>query len=288
MINIPEGTKEFHGRYDSLDEFLLAISEPPPKNKNRNGHNYWRTHRNAEWFGIEKDLDGNGLIKMCREGWDHGAARISESISAMDVARLPSIRRRREWSGAGDEVDMARVYSGRLDTAWRRTRKGEASGNNRIFIMVDSIASGGLDANDMFWRGAAATALGDMLTGAGYSVRMASGFRAKTMNIHDCSLVVTVKPYQSPWTLSDAAATMACPAFFRLLGHLWLTTYAPADDVGCGGVMVERLRDQDAQEYGEEARFQFLASQSISSRETAMAWAKEKIERINNALYAHD
>ena len=266
------------GLFGSCAEFLTWLKEGPTANGSSGESRalaHWQAdHSSDDWYGCREAPTAEKLAALCLTGWRSGGDRIQEVIDRLDVPRLPSIRRVRRRGDDGDSIEMERVYSGRLDTAWTRTVLNGPTAP-RVLIVVDAIENGNMDAEKMFWRGAAATSLCASLVRAGYSVEMQSAFHSSI------KLAVVVKPYNAPFTLTDAAATMACPGFFRGLGHMF---QAKVEGEGIG-MAVSYLKERSIDKG--RAHVLCLAHHEILDMAAAQTWITAQLSKVQSLKSTH-
>lgn len=187
----------------------------------------WLDRDDHRWMGIDGDRQAgenhlDTTARLVREGWRKGVDLIGKVADKVTVPLPRSVRRVQRWHREGDDVEMQRVWQGDLDRAWRATQRDLRTGPKRVRILVDAIASGYVDADDMRWRGVAALKLADVLVEAGYSVQVESVTNAEAYGTGKTfKLRAIVKDYTAPLDLQTLAATTALPAFFRSLVHTW-------------------------------------------------------------------
>lgn len=273
------------GRYNSLDEYCAFLdSDRFTYHGNRRIAREAGAHYSADWLGLTDAERGKGdavkaVSDLANRGWERGADRLSKLVEQMEVPKLASIRRRRIRGEHGDDVDMQRVYTGRLETAWTRTQRLNRVHTPRVAIITDSIAEGGMNAERMLWRGAAAAALAGILCHAGYQVRMESGYRGSYGRRY-FELRVMTKDYCQPYDYATAAATMALPGFFRAMGHKWYHMAAPE---ACSyGMNVHTINEAGEQERALELGTPhiLIAPQGIECEAQAVAWVKSCVARL--------
>lgn len=254
------------GRFDSIEEFVAQAFNPV---RNRDAVMRFAQENRGDWYGTgERSSRADDVRRLISGGWSSGAERIARFAAGLEVPVIASVRRRGVWTDYGDSVDMQRVYAGQLDTAWRRTIRTNYQQPPRVCIAADCIAQGGKRAEDMFWQGAAVAALADVLTQAGYSVQCISGFRG-TYGAELNDVQVIVKDYAAPWSLADAASSLALPGFFRAIGHMWSLGHCNQSRGNVGmNVCTLSLSHIDAP----EAKKVFLAPQALSNEHAAKAW----------------
>lgn len=266
-------------RYNCVSDFLDAATIAKPRNSDNqiicdlwdNGHSHKR-----EWLGVPKGsgLGTSAIVELVRNGWTEGLARINDTLGqiAPDIAAPLDLRRRLVWGDAGDEIDIHRVYSGQLQTAWRKSARSARRTLRHVSLAVDVLCGGKLDADVLFWRGAALVRLVDLLQEYGYIVSVMAGFCGQTFGNENVDCRITIKQPDQPVTLVDLAACTALPAFFRSIGHRWIPVHCNALS-GNSGILVGAL-PADAADY--------LAGNRICSLQTASDWIKAVVAKINS------
>jgi len=125
----------------------------------------------ASWFGVSSLRE---LERVVRDGWTDGVKRIYDAVGTIGNTVTPmSIKRRTVRSDQGDEYDVHRAMGGGLDTAWssrKRQARPVAGAEITIATQIGLLSNDSTD--EVFWRGAACVRLADILTEAGYRVRI--------------------------------------------------------------------------------------------------------------------
>lgn len=269
----------------SLKEYVDEIKNGKCHNARNKAYRDSFHAKNHEhgWMGLEdfakeSESSTNATLRAIEEGWPQGVKLMGGTSSLIDLPIPRSIRRRMAWTDHGDEIEMQRVWAGNIDQAWRRSIRMDSVGPQRVRILVDSIASGAMDAETMAWRGIAAMRLCDLLTDAGYNVQVESVFtgRADGKYYH---LSVTVKEYQAPLDLASLSATTALPSFFRALGHEWHYIAAPksiGENYGYSlpGTQLEHFKTDDCVTT-------FLV-EDVNNAEDAASWIKNAVHKLEN------
>lgn len=220
--------KNYTYTYNSLAELIDRVHLKPHiknaehvcaltfKNDKRDGYTSGKN-----WYGIDTDKPSE-VINAIKNGYTQGLESIRKASRDFDIEPIKSVRRRRTRGDQGDDLDMARVYSGNIDTAWTRTQKaydGSAYGKN-ITIAVDIGGNCGTGAEAMKWRGAYAAALADKYAEAGYSVELfAYAGVSDICSGKDSGAQFIVKLLDSSETydIEKLANTISFPGFFRTL-----------------------------------------------------------------------
>lgn len=271
------------GRYESVESFVEAVFGAP----RAKGTRVVRDHE-ISWCGLDRERDNVGdnaseavrtLIK--RGGWAHGAELVSK-IAAREASAPVSTRRRNVRGDYGDEVDMQRVYAGRLDAAWSRPGRASCVSRRLFRIVVNCVARSGFDAERMAWRGVAALRLADLLSSAGYGVQIETGFNERSIVQRDYqySLRVVTKRFEDPVDLQMLAATTALPGFFRALGHDWHAIASPVAMTGGTSYRVsdgEELIAEVQREREEDGVQSIVVLGNVDSEETATEWVEQQL-----------
>lgn len=272
-----------------LGDYVALISDGKCVNPaNESNRESFRNMERHGWCGTDEAMrDGETptatTLRLIREGWDEGVKLMDSVAGSVDIPTPLSIRRRNVWSDHGDEVDMQRVWQGQLDTAWRRVAKPLGMGPKRVRVVIDSIASAGVEPEQMRWRGVAAMKLADALINAGYSVQVESAFKGNdTDDGKEWVARVIVKEYTAPLDLSSLAATTAMPAFFRALGHEW--HFIPSKSrIKAAGYYVCTLDKSDVADSDDEAPV-FLAHQELTTGKKAATWVAECVKELQSEM----
>lgn len=260
-------------RYDSVESFLDAVRAPAIIPENDSVRlSYAETEDRGHWYGAGCRT-GADVQRLLSKGWTEGRRKALDAFSKLDLTALVPIDRRRKVTRAdfGDSLDIGDVYAGRLATAWRIPKRRNAIGPSQYTITANMLASGGDNASVLFWRGAAAIALADLLETSGYATRLIVGFGG------DCSgkrvsCRITVKEYDKPLDLATASAVLM-PGFFRALGHGWTAGHHPKK-ISTPSMSVEQciVEDED-----------LFLSHDVVDLPTAQNWLMNQVERINAA-----
>jgi hypothetical protein len=145
---------------------------------------------------------------------------MEEALSGFDAPPMPtSVRRRMSRADMGDSVDMGHIWRGELATAWSRCAPRDSRAVRRVTIACPIWDNCHVDAARLFWRGAAALTLADLLTAAGYAVQIAAtcySGRAYTSG-EDYSARVIVKDFASPIDKQAIASSICLSGFFRTI-----------------------------------------------------------------------
>lgn len=168
------------------------------------------------WFGDGID-SYDKAVTLAREGWPEGTAR-ARVLTEATVDKLATVLRRDEWvydveAGRGD-VDMARFIIGDPECVLAPVTVEELAPKRAVHIVVSGSASCGVSTEAIILRGAAVAALAELLTLAGYRVKLslshvcsASGDKHETR--------VTVKDFGEHLDLARMVYAVAHPSTLR-------------------------------------------------------------------------
>lgn len=214
------------GQYDSVESFLDAVAMGPVRDENAEPYRTYMHEGRRSWYDCDCDT-GKDVVVLVSRGWPRGMALVADLIEKTSAATAMPIDRRRRLvrSDSGDSVDIHAVWRGQLDKAWSKAVRRNTRGPQRIDLVANMLCSGGDEATVLAWRGAAAVAIADRLTAAGYAVRIVVGFGGRC-NGATVNCRITVKDHGGP--LDEAtAASVIMPGFFRALGHAWTAAHHP-------------------------------------------------------------
>lgn len=272
---VTAGESQLIGEYEDFWSFVMDAQHPADHQHPNQAsyHKEWMRKSRGSWYGLEEDANFEGVKQIVLDGWPDGLRAMEAALGSLAIDLPPvSIRRRRERSDFGDELDIHRIYSGDFARAFTSMKRLPGTKRKAFQIVVDSIASGDRAADEMFWQGAAAIKLGELLSNAGYTVELYSAFKAQ---VEQGSVTVRVmtKGSGTPLDLCSAAATLALPAFFRCVGHAWIHANL-ATSHESSGVSVRRLSAADGD---------FVAGQNIKNSALAVEWIQSQVARMQSA-----
>jgi len=263
--------------YGTVAEFLDSVSGGLRNPRNQAAWSAYFEEDRASWYGANCRT-GRDVQSLVHTGWPDGMAMV-ERLLAKTSASLatPVDRRRRNRRGPqGDSLDIHAVYRGQLDVAWTRPVRTNARGPQRVDLVANMICSGAENAEVLAWRGAAAIAIADRLTAAGYQVRIIVGFGGRCSGA-PLSCRITVKDHGGPLDVSTAAAVMV-PGFFRALGHAWTAAHHP-ERIWSPGMTVQGSRTEPGE---------IVISHETRDQESAIATIDRVIAGVNNPDGARD
>jgi len=265
------------GRYDSVTDFIAAVNLRcfEPKNREHFDGLMTETRYGKKWFGADC-ANGRDVERVMNSGWKEGQTRMEKMRSKIGNVELVPIDRRRRpvRTDMGDIVDMPSVWSGRLDIAWKTAKRRTTQGPQKIELCANMLCSGGEDADVLFWRGAAAATLADILEQAGYMVRLVIAFGGKEYTNGDVSCRIIVKDHGMPLDVATTSAVIL-PGFFRALGHAWIVNHSRQHIGYFGGITVEQ---------GKVDEGEIFLSHEVRDQATAAKFVTAQIQKLNDSI----
>ncbi|MDE2096368.1 MAG: hypothetical protein KGL39_03915 [Patescibacteria group bacterium] len=217
---------------------------------------------------------GAAVLALIESGWDKGRDSVREAqakVSKTDLVPLDR-RRRLKRTDFGDTLHMHDVYAGRLNTAWTQARRKVTQGRQQVSICVNSVCSVMEAPEVLFWRGAAAVMLAELLDEFGYTSRIVVAFGGELLSDESkYSCRVTVKDFGMPLDISTASAILL-PGFFRALGHAWMAATDPNECVVGMSLPGRPVIEPD----------EFFIGPDIRDEATARNWAEQAIKQVNS------
>lgn len=272
--------KSYHHTFEDVGELVAAAKRPPVVEGNRS---QWNHHTPVPgWYCQDRasvHTMHEGMERLLDPTFPAGVARVERLSAAVDMPSPVSIKRRMTRGDHGDEVDMQRVWTGHLETAWTRAKRMATPNVARVLIGVFVSSSAATDSDRMAWRGVAALALADALEKAGYSVAI----RVISRSTLNCAapdvradVDVALKREGQPLDLHRAASMIASPLLFRaaILGH----------NAQCAPFQVrEGLSTSNHERASVDASgfdASFIVTRAVESQATAQAWLAKAVQDI--------
>ena len=152
-------------------------------------------------------------------GWKEGAAKMIQANKDLNIdIRVSRPRRKRVRRAFGDTLDMQRVWTGDLDTAWATTERGESMlPLKHVCIALELNGNGNRSGESFMWRGAAALALADLISESGRMVKiMMYGVTERAYKDGKSHVyTVKVKDYTEPLDVERLAAAACMAGTYR-------------------------------------------------------------------------
>ncbi|MDP6370775.1 MAG: hypothetical protein QF615_14290 [Planctomycetota bacterium] len=242
-------------------------------------------HSPNKWHGSD---DPKVLADRIAGKWPEGRNNLrkleQDLTGAATTLGVSDCRRKIAWADQGDEIDIHRVYSGDLDTAWQTTRR-----NGTGLAPIVSIVAGwgghcGRSHDELFWSGAAALVSAHILEGAGYSVEIlaASVTRHTFKSVGQCVVAVRLKNSDTPLELSSIAATACFAGTFRTLGLAAMCLQPTVKVTGSYGVP-EEPSAMEVSKWPTEG--QPILIDGSYTRETAVANVRKVLHSVETGVF---
>jgi hypothetical protein len=228
-------------------ELSKQIDKQPPE-INAGTRKDWLEYLGTQFRRCSDYVGGIGSMAEARalleKGWPEGARRL-KALAEKLTATLPpakSVRRRLRWSDDGDEVSKDRLNGGFVDSCWRASKRELVASPEVVTVETNWGGTARRSADELFWQGAAAACLTDMLEQAGYRGEL----YANNHSLHPRGrtlLRVRVKEADAPVRIDTLAAVLCHAAVFRVFG-LSAKEQAPFHVNGGHGRTTEISREQ--------------------------------------------
>lgn len=201
---------------DSLAAATALAAAPAPHNAATYASVGGHPSESGEWYGTRTIGEAADILRAGE--WAAGVSRMQTALGDMGATLTPrNIRRTRRWAEQGDFVDMPRVWAGRLDAAWQHTQRLQRHGPQSVTIVAKIGARSGVSADTLFWRGAAALKLADLLTEAGYNVELEAAHTSEAVSSGaGFALTIPLKQATAPLDLNALAVTVCLAGYYRL------------------------------------------------------------------------
>lgn len=216
--NTDKETSVYQVWYESLEDVLSEqISDANKDNSDSPSNKSF----SMSWDGC-KSLEE--LRDMLKFGWKEGVQKAEELEGSLKVPRLKNIRRVKKRSDFGDHVDMQMIYSGQLDLAWQKSQRENSPNQtgNAITLLVSIDENCSKSSDEMFWSGAVAIRLIDMLILTGRSVRVLAYQKANGCytNSYGHEAIYVAKEYMEQLDVNKLMVILGLSGFFRTYGFL--------------------------------------------------------------------
>lgn len=177
-----------------------------------------------QWIGTKTVEEFDEYV---RYGWPSLVKRMMEMLGEVDfedgaLRQETAIKRRRTRRDLGNEVDIHRIYQGKLETAWDTTLREDQDvmGSKLVHLAVNIDANAYTSFTDTLWRGAVVMRLYEALNAMGKSVAITvydysvGGMIETGYKNINCMCSVRVKDYGDQ-LLPDKLASMINVGFMR-------------------------------------------------------------------------
>lgn len=281
----PDNQRAEDSRFNSVIEFLEAVHRHPVvvRGNQYRYQNYIGDHdiqSNYDAYGVDYlgfgCRTGEQVERLIKEGCPKALSKAMELSQFQELVPIDQ-KRRLTRADLGDSLDIAAVYSGHHMTAWSKARRRHIIAPQHVDFVVQLCTPWTEPAEWMFWKGAAAVAMSDMLEMSGYVTRIvvARGGPASDKGpfnaVYHTSTRIIAKDYGQPIDPSTTGAVLV-PGFTRALIGAWdrllCPFFMPKECFYAGRAIVDE---------GE-----YEVNMNIHDKETALAWMAETLTKINS------
>lgn len=179
-------------QYNSLEEPVFMFDSNTSLMKWIKKEDYVIKSEDFVTGDIKIDLGSWEAVSIASDAaWKEGQRIITglkEELKGLILPEIKSKKRKTVFSSDdGDEVDLERLYSG-LDF-FKAVNRDVSKGASEITIVINPGTPFFIKSDDIFWRGASALALTEILEDAGYSVELwiitkTTGLWTGSSNVH--------------------------------------------------------------------------------------------------------
>lgn len=202
---------------------MLDVMRLQPAPINRHVH---YIDNSVSWLGLP---GVNAVIDACENGWQAGWEFAQKELQLLQLPKLRTVRRHKVHADAGDFLDIQKVYSGQLDTAWESSKRDwwpMSKSHSYITLLCDIGGNCNLHASQLMWRGMATMVLADLLQTSGRNVQVIGYDNAKRtyLNEEDASVIIKLKEFDQALMPDQLVACLGLPGFHRYyVFRAWLS-----------------------------------------------------------------
>lgn len=200
---------------DAMDHYeKFDVDVPFKHNRGKVSEYRGNSQHSSDWTGFS---DQRHFEKTMRHGDKIKAIEIEE-LEAPEV-KVESRKRKRHKGPIGDTLDIHAVYRGELDRAWTYTKRDMHDGGMKNITLLVNIGDNcGISSQALGWRGAVALKVCDIMTEAGYNVRIIANEMSRRLTRSDSGhgyVSLTVKDFDEYLDVPKLAAIFCRAGFFR-------------------------------------------------------------------------
>ena len=214
-----EGGETVEHIFNSLQE--IEAAEIPEINKEHAKTCIFEREKN-NWFGPKGFETFKNVQNAVNNGWPEGVKKARKLGKDIDAPPIQSIRRRRIRGDRGDALDIHAVNSGAFDKAWTRRDKRVTSAPPVLTMSINLTAAYNVKATTLYWRGAAALKIAEILEDAGYSIEIWAHCTSNDIgggNYHNiCSNIFRLKESGQQIFANNLIACVGLAGFLRGYG----------------------------------------------------------------------
>lgn len=242
--------------------------------------------RSMEWYGAPTPEEAAQRVLT---GWPEGASKLQEALAQIDVPTPVSLRRKLHRSDQGDELDIHSVNRGDLDHAWTSRKRKHTRSRMTVRIVAQTNLLAEVSAEELFWRGAAAVKLADMLTNAGYSVEIIGALASHTIVGMDGDLLATfpLKTAEQPLDIEALAGVLCNAGFHRIWGFRYYYAVARGRHSSPGAARSDRNGNvMKRNDFAADGTQTFIIPYTTMSRDAAQHWLEDAVKALDAKLTA--
>ena len=143
---------------------------------------------------------------------------VEEVYATCNLPEPTDVRRQQVWAEDGDELDYDKLMSGEIESMWRTTKKNGKGFNPQATLMVSWGGNCNVDADALFWSGAVAIILSDLLEDAGYRTEIVGAMGGLQQSGEYTCSSVCVKELDEPLRTDAVAGALCSAGVFRTVG----------------------------------------------------------------------
>lgn len=213
--------------YDYANDIMLIKNVDNRKYLNRIFNETYDGDIAREWFGLGsyrvKDALRNAVEgnKILYDHLQNMMSQINHRVDLYDNTNTVSvIKRKKVHREFGNELDIHKVYQGKLDTAWTTTQRIEVDQEHHLTtILIDVGGNADINAMRALWTAAACLKFVEVLEAAGKQVQIIIGGAASdsARPRMDMTFSVVIKQYNQHLNVERLAA-MCHIGYYRAAG----------------------------------------------------------------------
>lgn len=222
--------------------------------------------------------------KRVAHGWADGAKQVVSRLGDIEVPMPVSVKRRLVRGEQGDELDIHSVYRGDLGHAWSARRRKHIRNPLSVRIVVQCNLLSETRFYELFWRGAAAVKLADLLTAAGYNVEILGTVASSTVQGYPSDFLLTfpLKEANAPLDVEMLAGVVCNAGFhrvfgFRAYGALTDLRHSPGD---ASSDKTGRILSEMVEKDGHGAP-SFITPYGIFNKDGAERWIRGMVQQLD-------
>lgn len=173
-------------RFDSWGDYVTRAEMPESTPVMGAASHLVDSFHTAEWCGTQTFEDA---AKLARDGWADGASRLSELTARLEgkIGNVSAVRHIAYAMSGPGVLDMGRYLMGHPEPymVWRESEELQDINPERIVrIVVNAGANSNLSSQRIWWRGAAACAITDLIESTGARVEIELVRKNRSQGMH--------------------------------------------------------------------------------------------------------